>query len=156
MLQHLIGEPLLQNPLSRNQEAHLEDYMSMTTNISEPKSVRGSILSNTPLSSNSFATHRNYLVHCTVRFRNDQFAPILRYGYLVQGNVTIKWVYYVKGLNHILFSIGQFCDAYLEVAFRKSSCHIHDLKGNDLLTGLEEHISIQSLFKKQLLLIQFS
>nr|GEZ52217.1 retrovirus-related Pol polyprotein from transposon TNT 1-94 [Tanacetum cinerariifolium] len=44
-------------------------------------------------------------------------------------------VYYVKGLNHKLFSVGQFCDADLEVAFRKSTCHIRDLKGNDLLTG---------------------
>ncbi|GJW41892.1 retrovirus-related pol polyprotein from transposon TNT 1-94 [Tanacetum coccineum] len=43
--------------------------------------------------------------------------------------------YYVEGLNHNLFSIGQFCDADLEVAFRKSTCYIRDLKGNDLLTG---------------------
>nr|GFC99450.1 integrase, catalytic region, zinc finger, CCHC-type, peptidase aspartic, catalytic [Tanacetum cinerariifolium] len=28
----------------------------------------------------------------------------------------------------------QFCDADLEVAFRKSTCFIRDLKGNDLLT----------------------
>nr|GEX09840.1 hypothetical protein [Tanacetum cinerariifolium] len=34
-----------------------------------------------------------------------------------------------------LFSVGQFCDADLEVAFRKSTCYIRDLKGNDLLTG---------------------
>nr|GEY78374.1 integrase, catalytic region, zinc finger, CCHC-type, peptidase aspartic, catalytic [Tanacetum cinerariifolium] len=44
-------------------------------------------------------------------------------------------VYYVEGLNHNLFSVGQFCDADLEVAFRKSTCFIRDLKGNDLLTG---------------------
>nr|GFA41908.1 integrase, catalytic region, zinc finger, CCHC-type, peptidase aspartic, catalytic [Tanacetum cinerariifolium] len=43
-------------------------------------------------------------------------------------------VYYVEGLNHNLFSVGQFCDADLEVAFRKSTCYIRDLKGNDLLT----------------------
>nr|GEW65409.1 retrovirus-related Pol polyprotein from transposon TNT 1-94 [Tanacetum cinerariifolium] len=71
----------------------------------------------------------------TVKFRNDQIAPILGYGNLVQGAVTIKRVYYVEGLNHNLFSVGQFCDADLEVAFRKSTCYIHDLKGNDLLTG---------------------
>ncbi|GJV50545.1 retrovirus-related pol polyprotein from transposon TNT 1-94 [Tanacetum coccineum] len=70
-----------------------------------------------------------------VRFGNDQFAPILGYGDLVQANVTIKRVYYVEGMNHNLFFVGQFCDADLEVAFRKSSCHILDLKGNDLLTG---------------------
>ncbi|GJU71882.1 retrovirus-related pol polyprotein from transposon TNT 1-94 [Tanacetum coccineum] len=71
----------------------------------------------------------------TVRFGNDQFALILGYGDLVQGNITIKRVYYVEGLNHNLFSVGQFCDADLEVAFRKSTCFVRDLQGNDLLTG---------------------
>ncbi|GJV54662.1 retrovirus-related pol polyprotein from transposon TNT 1-94 [Tanacetum coccineum] len=71
----------------------------------------------------------------TVKFGNDQIAPILGYGDLVQGTITIKRVYYVEGLNHNLFSVGQFCDADLEVAFRKSTCYIRDLKGNDLLTG---------------------
>nr|GEU34519.1 retrovirus-related Pol polyprotein from transposon TNT 1-94 [Tanacetum cinerariifolium] len=70
-----------------------------------------------------------------VKFGNDQSAPILGYGDLVQGAVTIKRVYYVEGLNHNLFSVGQFCDADLKVAFRKSTCYIRDLKGNDLLTG---------------------
>ncbi|GJZ41395.1 retrovirus-related pol polyprotein from transposon TNT 1-94 [Tanacetum coccineum] len=42
----------------------------------------------------------------TVNFGNDQFAPILSYGDLVQGNITINRVYYVE-----------------------------DLQGNDLLTG---------------------
>nr|GEW75962.1 copia protein [Tanacetum cinerariifolium] len=71
----------------------------------------------------------------SVKFGNDQIAPILCYGDLVQGGVTIKRVYYVKGLNHNLFSVGQFCDADLEVAFRKSTCYIRGLKGHDLLTG---------------------
>nr|GFC26555.1 retrovirus-related Pol polyprotein from transposon TNT 1-94 [Tanacetum cinerariifolium] len=71
----------------------------------------------------------------TVKFGNDQIAPILGYGDLVQGAVTIKKVYYVEGLNHNLFSVGQFCDVDLEVAFRKSTCFIRDLKGNDLLKG---------------------
>nr|GFA22678.1 integrase, catalytic region, zinc finger, CCHC-type, peptidase aspartic, catalytic [Tanacetum cinerariifolium] len=71
----------------------------------------------------------------TVKFGNDQIAPILGYGDLVQGAIMIKRVYYVEGLNHNLFFVGQFCDADLEVPFRKSTCYIHDLKGNDLLTG---------------------
>nr|GFC49485.1 retrovirus-related Pol polyprotein from transposon TNT 1-94 [Tanacetum cinerariifolium] len=71
----------------------------------------------------------------TVRFGNDQFALILGYGDLVQGNVTINWVYCVEGLNHNLFSVGQFYDADLEVAFKKSTCFVRDLQGNDLLTG---------------------
>nr|GFC74015.1 integrase, catalytic region, zinc finger, CCHC-type, peptidase aspartic, catalytic [Tanacetum cinerariifolium] len=53
----------------------------------------------------------------TVKFGNDQIAPILGYGDLVQGAVTIKMVYYVEGLNHNLFSVGQLCDVDLEVAF---------------------------------------
>ncbi|GJS83017.1 retrovirus-related pol polyprotein from transposon TNT 1-94 [Tanacetum coccineum] len=60
----------------------------------------------------------------TVRFRNDQFALILGYKDLFQGNITIKRVYYVKGLNHTLFLVGQFCDADLEVAVRKSTCFL--------------------------------
>nr|GEX57879.1 retrovirus-related Pol polyprotein from transposon TNT 1-94 [Tanacetum cinerariifolium] len=71
----------------------------------------------------------------TVRFGNDQSAPILGYGYLVQGNFMINSVYYVEGLNHNLFSVGQFCDADLEVAFRKSTCFVRDLQGNNLLIG---------------------
>ncbi|GKF08947.1 hypothetical protein Tco_0043171 [Tanacetum coccineum] len=63
----------------------------------------------------------------TVRFGNDQFAPILGYGDLVQGNITINRVYYIKGLNHNLFSVGQFCDANLDVAFWKSTCFVRDL-----------------------------
>nr|GFA17082.1 retrovirus-related Pol polyprotein from transposon TNT 1-94 [Tanacetum cinerariifolium] len=70
----------------------------------------------------------------TMKFRNDQTAPILGYGDLVQGAGTIKRVYYVEGLNHNLFFVGQFCDADLEVTFLKSTCYIRDLKGNDLLT----------------------
>ncbi|GJV72311.1 retrovirus-related pol polyprotein from transposon TNT 1-94 [Tanacetum coccineum] len=70
----------------------------------------------------------------TVHFRNDQFALILGYGDLVQGNIMINRVYYVEGLNHNLFLVSQFCNADLEVAFRKSTCFARDLQGNDLLT----------------------
>ncbi|GJX40127.1 hypothetical protein Tco_0255117 [Tanacetum coccineum] len=56
------------------------------------------------------------------------------YGYLVIGNIMINRVYYVEGLNHNLFSVGQFYDADLEVAFRKSTCFVRDLQGNNLLT----------------------
>nr|GEZ65373.1 integrase, catalytic region, zinc finger, CCHC-type, peptidase aspartic, catalytic [Tanacetum cinerariifolium] len=64
-----------------------------------------------------------------------RFAPSLGYGDLVQGNVTINRFYYIEGLNHNLFSVGQFCDADLEVAFWKSTCFVRDILGNDLLTG---------------------
>nr|GFC73579.1 hypothetical protein [Tanacetum cinerariifolium] len=44
-------------------------------------------------------------------------------------------VYYVEGLGHNLFSVGQFCDSDLEVAFRQHTCFIRNLEGVDLLTG---------------------
>nr|GFB36510.1 retrovirus-related Pol polyprotein from transposon TNT 1-94 [Tanacetum cinerariifolium] len=37
--------------------------------------------------------------------------------------------------HHNLFSVGQFYNADLEVAFRKSTCFVRDLQGNDLLTS---------------------
>nr|GFB24527.1 hypothetical protein [Tanacetum cinerariifolium] len=49
------------------------------------------------------------------------------------GNLKLL-VYYVEGLNYNLFSVGQFCDADLEVAFRKSTCFVRDLQINNLLT----------------------
>ncbi|GKF66859.1 hypothetical protein Tco_0193376, partial [Tanacetum coccineum] len=127
---------------------------SRTANILEHKTPRCSTVSNTPLSSNSFAARRDSSIPLssnsfaarrdssihqkflgTIKFGNDHIAPILGYGDLVQGMITIKRVYYVEGLNHNLFSVGQFCDADLEVAFRKSTCYIRDLKGNDLPIG---------------------
>nr|GEY67303.1 retrovirus-related Pol polyprotein from transposon TNT 1-94 [Tanacetum cinerariifolium] len=40
-----------------------------------------------------------------------------------------------KFLGHNLFSVGQFCDSDLEVAFRQHTCFIRNLDGVDLLTG---------------------
>nr|GEW18472.1 integrase, catalytic region, zinc finger, CCHC-type, peptidase aspartic, catalytic [Tanacetum cinerariifolium] len=62
-----------------------------------------------------------------VRFSNDQIAKIIRYEDYQLGNVTISWVYYVEGLGHNLFSVRQFCDSDLDVAFCKHTCHIRDL-----------------------------
>nr|GFA85512.1 retrovirus-related Pol polyprotein from transposon TNT 1-94 [Tanacetum cinerariifolium] len=108
---------------------------SRTANVMDTMTSRRSTLSNTPLSSNLFTARRDCHIHRTVKFGNDQISPILGYGDLVQRTVTIKRVYYVEWLNHNLFSVGQLCDADLEVTFQKSTCFIRDLKGNDLLIG---------------------
>nr|GFB83714.1 integrase, catalytic region, zinc finger, CCHC-type, peptidase aspartic, catalytic [Tanacetum cinerariifolium] len=74
----------------------------------------------------------------TVKFGNDHLAEIAGYGdYQIGniGNVTIFGVYYVEGLMHNLFSVGQFCDSDLEVAFRQHTCFIRNLEGVGLLTG---------------------
>nr|GEX93744.1 integrase, catalytic region, zinc finger, CCHC-type, peptidase aspartic, catalytic [Tanacetum cinerariifolium] len=71
----------------------------------------------------------------TVKFGNDHVAKIMGYGDYKIGNVTISRVYFLEGIWHNLFSVGQFCDSNLEVAFRQHTCFIHNLDGVDLLTG---------------------
>nr|GEV13522.1 retrovirus-related Pol polyprotein from transposon TNT 1-94 [Tanacetum cinerariifolium] len=66
---------------------------------------------------------------------NYHIAAILGYGDLKWGNITITRVYFVEGLGYNLFLVGQFCDADLEVAFRRNTCFIRDLDGVDLLKG---------------------
>ncbi|GJV19192.1 hypothetical protein Tco_1368212 [Tanacetum coccineum] len=71
----------------------------------------------------------------TVRFGNDEYAAIIGYGDYKLGDTIISRVYYVEGLKHNLFSVGQFCDGGLEVAFRQHSCHIRNYDMVDLLKG---------------------
>ncbi|GJU47527.1 retrovirus-related pol polyprotein from transposon TNT 1-94 [Tanacetum coccineum] len=52
-----------------------------------------------------------------------------------RGDTFISRVYYVEGLKHNLFSVGQFCDGGLEVAFRQHSCYIRNSDMVDLLKG---------------------
>nr|GEY41443.1 integrase, catalytic region, zinc finger, CCHC-type, peptidase aspartic, catalytic [Tanacetum cinerariifolium] len=75
----------------------------------------------------------------TVKFRNEHVVKIMGYGDYQIGNVTILRVYYVEGLGHNLFSVGQFCDSNLEVAFRQHTCFIRNLEGVDLLIGSREN-----------------
>nr|GFA59331.1 integrase, catalytic region, zinc finger, CCHC-type, peptidase aspartic, catalytic [Tanacetum cinerariifolium] len=85
----------------------------------------------------------------TVKFRNDHVAKIMGYGDYQIGNVTISRVYYMEGLGHNLFSVGQFCDSDLKVAFRQHTCFIRNLDGVDLLTGSQGNnlytLSIQDM-----------
>nr|GEX61411.1 putative ribonuclease H-like domain-containing protein [Tanacetum cinerariifolium] len=70
----------------------------------------------------------------TVKFRNDRMAKIMGYGDYHIRNVTILRVYYVEVPGHNLFSVGQFCDLNLEVAFCQHTYFICNLEGVDLLT----------------------
>ncbi|GKC16140.1 integrase, catalytic region, zinc finger, CCHC-type containing protein, partial [Tanacetum coccineum] len=91
----------------------------------------------------------------TVRFGNDQIAKIMGYGDYQLGNVTILRVYYVEGLGHNLFSVGQFCDSDFDVAFWKSTCFIQNLNGVDLLSGSKDinfyPISLDDMLKTSLI-----
>nr|GEV94468.1 retrovirus-related Pol polyprotein from transposon TNT 1-94 [Tanacetum cinerariifolium] len=71
----------------------------------------------------------------TVRFGNDHVAAILGFSDLQWGNILITRVYFIEGLGHNLFSVGQFCDSDLEVAFRRNACFVRKLEGVDLLKG---------------------
>ncbi|GJU41268.1 hypothetical protein Tco_1194225 [Tanacetum coccineum] len=76
--------------------------------------------------------------------RNDHVAKILGYGDYQIGNVTISRVYYVEGLGHNLFSVGQFLvSSELEVAVRQHTCIANrNLKDFDELTAMaSEHSS---------------
>nr|GFB04288.1 integrase, catalytic region, zinc finger, CCHC-type, peptidase aspartic, catalytic [Tanacetum cinerariifolium] len=78
----------------------------------------------------------------TVCSGNDQFAPILGYGDLVQGNVMINRVYYVEGLNHNLFSVeideleskkAEFSDMYDVI--------LHDCVSKDVMCSYLQSLS---------------
>ncbi|GJR44668.1 retrovirus-related pol polyprotein from transposon TNT 1-94 [Tanacetum coccineum] len=60
-------------------------------------------------------------------------------------------VYYVEGLGYNLFSVKQFCDSDLEVAFRKHSCYVRDTNGVELIKGSRGSnlyiISIEDMLK---------
>ncbi|GJV65249.1 retrovirus-related pol polyprotein from transposon TNT 1-94 [Tanacetum coccineum] len=99
---------------------------SIFANNKVPSKSWGSIVSDVPSSS---------LDECTVKFRNDHVAKILRYGDYQIVNVTILRVYYVEGLGHNLFYVGKFCDSNLEVTFCQHTCFIRNLEVVDLLTG---------------------
>nr|GEU56408.1 hypothetical protein [Tanacetum cinerariifolium] len=73
----------------------------------------------------------------TVKFGNDHMEKIMGYRDYQIRNVTISRVYYVDGLGHNLFSIGQLCDSNLEVAFRQHTYFICNLKARQgLVRGL--------------------
>ncbi|GJT29333.1 retrovirus-related pol polyprotein from transposon TNT 1-94 [Tanacetum coccineum] len=88
----------------------------------------------------------------TVRFGNDHFGAIMGYGYYVIGDSMISMVYYVEGLGHNLFSVGQFCDSDLEVIFGKHTCFVRDLDGVNLIKGSHGTnlytISVEDMMRK--------
>ncbi|GJS93921.1 retrovirus-related pol polyprotein from transposon TNT 1-94 [Tanacetum coccineum] len=105
---------------------------SVSANKKEPSQSWRSIVSDVPSSSLDECRSSKLF---SVKFGNDHVAKILGYGDYQIRNVTISRVYYVEGLGHNLFSVEQFCDLNLKVAFRQHTCFIRNLEGVDLLTG---------------------
>nr|GEX53831.1 retrovirus-related Pol polyprotein from transposon TNT 1-94 [Tanacetum cinerariifolium] len=92
----------------------------------------------------------------TVRFGNDQFALILRYGDLVQGNIMINGVYYVKGLNYNLFSVVVDLIS-IQFPFKNRHHQLHSvswLKPHQLKHGygIEDFLILTMLSKKDIVI----
>nr|GEW64361.1 hypothetical protein [Tanacetum cinerariifolium] len=97
--------------------------------------INKSLVANKKEPNNSWGSTISIVSSSTVECRNDHVAKIMGYGDYKIGNVTILRVYLVEGLGHNLFSMGQFCDSDLEVAFHQHTCFIRNLNSVDLLTG---------------------
>nr|GEW89185.1 putative reverse transcriptase domain-containing protein [Tanacetum cinerariifolium] len=92
---------------------------SKNANHSEPNHMWGSNATDIPSSSYFLMTScPDYSL----------IVRIMRYSDYQLGNVPISRVYYVKGLRDNLFSVGQFCDADLEVTFWKNTCFVRNLE----------------------------
>nr|GEX25226.1 retrovirus-related Pol polyprotein from transposon TNT 1-94 [Tanacetum cinerariifolium] len=112
----------------------------MTANNKEPSKSEESKVSNVP--SSSIDKCMSSKLFSAVKFRNDHVTKIMGFGDYQIGNATILRVYYVEGLGHNLFSIGQFCDSNLEVAFRQHTCYVRNLEGVHLLIESQARQSI--------------
>nr|GEX76733.1 integrase, catalytic region, zinc finger, CCHC-type, peptidase aspartic, catalytic [Tanacetum cinerariifolium] len=127
--------------------SNTENQKKLKPMVMKPKKVR----SNERLASSKSSKPRSYLrwsptrrlfdlkgkiiTSGTVRFRNDHVAAILGFSDLQWGNILITRVYFVKGLGHNLFSVGQFYDSDSEVTLRRNICFVKNLEGVDLLKG---------------------
>nr|GEU47907.1 retrovirus-related Pol polyprotein from transposon TNT 1-94 [Tanacetum cinerariifolium] len=103
---------------------------SLSANKKEPNKFWGSIISNVP--SSSIDEWR-----LSKLFSGIWTPAAPSYGDYQIGNVMILRVYFVEGLRHNLFSVRQFCDSDLEVAFRQHTCFIRNLEARQgLVQGL--------------------
>nr|GEW27344.1 retrovirus-related Pol polyprotein from transposon TNT 1-94 [Tanacetum cinerariifolium] len=81
----------------------------------------------------------------TVKFKNDHVAKIMGYGDYKIGSVTILRVYFVEGLGHNLFFVGQFCNSDLEALKTKSWLWHRHL--SHLNFGAINHLARQGLVR---------
>nr|GEU98393.1 hypothetical protein [Tanacetum cinerariifolium] len=70
---------------------------------------------------------------CLITANHDPLEPTIKR--FLNYTSFLGRVYFVEGLGHNPFSVGQFCDSDLEVAFRRNTCFVRNLEGVDLLKG---------------------
>nr|GEX92545.1 hypothetical protein [Tanacetum cinerariifolium] len=83
----------------------------------------------------------------TVKFGNDHVTKIIGYGDYKIGNVTISMVYFVEGLGHNLFSVGQFCDSDLKSKASKTKSWLWHRRLSHLNFGAINHLARQGLVR---------
>ncbi|GJS38063.1 integrase, catalytic region, zinc finger, CCHC-type containing protein [Tanacetum coccineum] len=131
-------------PPNSNNSGKLKDITNIRSS-SKSKSVESKISNNSEPNKNWGSNVSTSLSPSRVHFRSfksssstwTQVALSKGQGNALSSSTLLvnSWVYYVEGLGHNLFSVGQFCDFDLEVAFRKHTCYIRDLEGVNLLKG---------------------
>ncbi|GJR88846.1 retrovirus-related pol polyprotein from transposon TNT 1-94 [Tanacetum coccineum] len=134
------SKPVTSHPTPTNEQG-VESSNSVTRQKSKDTKMKNRVLKNT--NAKSSTAHVIQLVlwivdsGCSKHITGNLqlVTAITGYGDYVQGNLTICHVYYVEGLRHNLFSVRQFCDGDLEVAFCSNTCYVRNLEGDDLLTG---------------------
>ncbi|GJX86375.1 retrovirus-related pol polyprotein from transposon TNT 1-94 [Tanacetum coccineum] len=101
-----------------------EDLDAYDSDCDDLSSVKAVLMANLSSCDSDVLSEAVQIVLCkfldTIRFGNDHIAKIMGYGDYQMGNVTISQVYYVEGLGHNLFSVGQFYDFDLEASTTKS------------------------------------
>ncbi|GJY77193.1 retrovirus-related pol polyprotein from transposon TNT 1-94 [Tanacetum coccineum] len=110
------------NSQVKSKKTEVEDQHRISSISNKTKSVttrNDSLKSSTSNVNAVCATCGKYVFNlnhdaCVSKFLNDVNARTKKPKLVPISNVTIKRVYYVEGLNHNLFSVGQVCDADLE------------------------------------------
>nr|GFB09798.1 integrase, catalytic region, zinc finger, CCHC-type, peptidase aspartic, catalytic [Tanacetum cinerariifolium] len=83
----------------------------------------------------------------TVKFGNDHVEKIMGYGDYQIGNKIISRVYYVEGLGHNLFSVGQFAVATACFTQNRSIIHLrHRKTPYELIHGKQPDLSFFHVF----------
>nr|GEX08722.1 hypothetical protein [Tanacetum cinerariifolium] len=119
----------LKDTLSKLKRKAVRVDKAVTLHPIDPELLRIDVALLAPKLRNSRTTHYDYLKHtqeetATLReiVKNERLLNPL--------NTSLDYA-----LGHNLFSVGQFCDSDLEVAFCQHTCFIRNLKGVNLLTG---------------------
>ncbi|GJT46529.1 retrovirus-related pol polyprotein from transposon TNT 1-94 [Tanacetum coccineum] len=88
----------------------------------------------TPLSAKNKCLHVLHVVQIIMWIVDSGCSKYMTSDRLLLESFVEKFI----GLGHNLFSVGQFWDSDLEVAFRSKTCYVQNQEGDDLLTGAHE------------------